>query len=411
MINGPVGRKNSNLIGIKGIMKIVVSFLLIINLSYSQQPIIGNVCQIGYGGIGSWFVLSVIFIFISFIFYLIVYFASLLLDMPVIVVKSKNEFVQVAATLVILMFIVGLVRFMCSFEPASVFSGYDRTCDYGAGNTNCNLIDSSIGYFKDLTTFNVDSLISVTVLSGLINNIANLKVGINIGGIGIKLKPFDVLNSLDSMTEKSQAALVGMMILVQTYAGVIVYAETAMLGYLLPLGILMRCFQPTRGFGGALIGLTISFLFIMPLMFVINDIAIGDNLNYMQNNLVDSFKPIIGHIKNTFGSNVNTQVDLYKQLFGIVSGSSSFKDLLSDLPGYFTNFISGSVKLISFIMFGLSVQIELSVFVYFMRLIAVAIVAGVILPVIDFAVIATSARSLTRLFGEQVDISNLTRMI
>jgi hypothetical protein len=38
-------------------------------------------------------------------------------------------------------------------------------------------------------------------------------------------------------------------------------------------------------------------------------------------------------------------------------------------------------------------------------------IAAVVLPVINFAVLAEVARALTHLLGEEIDISNLTRMI
>jgi len=401
--------------GLKWIILISLFILLSTNISYAQEPMVANICQTGFTGIGSWFVLSVIFIVISFMIYLLVYYASNFLNMSVISVTAKNELMQVAATLLILIFVAGLVRFMCTFEPASVFPEYSRyrTCDYG----ECNIMDATTGYFKDLTRYNINSLISVTVISTIINNLANIKVGINLWGMGMDAQPFNFLNKLDQITEISQATLITMTVLVQVYTGLLVFSQTALLGYILPLGILMRCFPPTRGFGGALIGLTIALLFIMPLTFVINDLAIGRDLNFLGSNVIESYKSVSNELLDELSdimSDVHTPVDFIQKLLGFKDaggGFATFEEFSHSMFDSFVNFMTGRVKLFGFLVTAPLVGFMLFVFTWLIRLITIVIVANLILPLINLAIIATATRELSRLFGEQIDISNLTRMI
>ena len=385
---------------------ILMLTLAISGTGYAQAPQIVNVCQAGMGVvITPWFIISILFILITFGIYLLVYFASMWLNMPVIGVTAKSEFIQVAATLIILIFIAGVITFMCTLKPVSFYPSYTRTC----GGADCTVITGSQEYIKDLVTYNVNGITVVTVASAGINNLANFKLGFKLWGIGIDdIKPFDFLNSLDFITSVSQTALISLILLTNAYYAVMIYTQTAMLGYLLPLGILMRCFQPTRGFGGAVIGVTFALLFIMPLTFVINDMAVGEQLNFiLGDNLVSTFTWYLEDMKNTFTGLFMNPIDMAKDIFGVTTAGGTPEDVAQEIKAHFWNHMNGGLNLVILQTMGLPIM----VYIWMMKIISAALVANFILPAINFAIITGSARALSRLFGEQIDITNLTRMI
>ncbi|HQT45002.1 MAG TPA: hypothetical protein PLO51_03430, partial [Candidatus Micrarchaeota archaeon] len=164
------------------------------------------------------------------------------------------------------------------------------------------------------------------------------------------------------------------------------YINIATLNFILPVGIFFRAFAPTRQFGGAMIGLALGLFIFYPLMLVFNDYAIRDAMNQTRADTVDK---IVGNYQSGYPTNQ-------------ASAETARSDATGNLLSQATPDSSGNIQAaqnVSTMVYGI-VRIAFNVFI-----------ASVVLVAINFAVLITVVKELSKLFGEEVDVASLTRMI
>lgn len=170
---------------------------------------------------------------------------------------------------------------------------------------------------------------------------------------------------------------------------VYVFALQGFLKYYLPFGIFLRCFTPTRRLGGTLIGMTIAFLLIFPAL-----ILLAYSVFYSQGGPMLSVTSMIEYYIN----------------------DTNFKQSFSD---FFTNnFTGGFVDLIGTAFGGIGTLLQALVGKFFLMMVILpisivswAFIIGFVVPAFNIIMFTQAARGLSKSFGEEVDISSLTRMI
>jgi hypothetical protein len=85
-------------------------------------------------------------------------------------------------------------------------------------------------------------------------------------GMGAVIKP-GYVNALQMMSVAY--------IIIRAQLLLLDFATFAMIKYYLPLGILLRCFAPTRRIGGTLIGLVLGLVLVFPSLIVVNGIFVN----------------------------------------------------------------------------------------------------------------------------------------
>jgi hypothetical protein len=161
------------------------------------------------------------------------------------------------------------------------------------------------------------------------------------------------------------------------------YMTVACLFYFMPFGIFLRAFEPTRKFGGTLLGLSLTFVLFYPIMIVLDDYVMFVPIN---NELVELRKNADVAEQHT---SKEAQVEAGKRVLEaqeeILEGKGTGAAWIS------TSAANGMLAV--------------------MKPAMLYVMAAVILPVINFAILVEIARSLTSMLGEDLDVSNLTRMI
>jgi len=209
----------------------------------------------------------------------------------------------------------------------------------------------------------------------LLTNITWASSPMSVGSTETPLQSFGQLNNILFMLVSGFSLS---FMLVQMQQKMVEYIAMAVLYYMMPFGVFFRAFEPTRQFGGTLIGLSIALLFFYPLMLSLNDYVV--------------YEPV-----------KSATTDLTTQLSNINSGSSAAPtgaQVIADLPKLSNptdrnELISGVTGTTFFLLKPLMVYLF----------------AAVILPVINFIVLVETTRALTKTFGEEIDVSNLTRLI
>lgn len=372
-------------------MLVVITLLFLINAAHAElfETFPKDVCGGNLGTFMSgWAVLCYLAILVSIGILTLIFLVSRALGIQKGEVWAKFEMAQVAVTVLILIVIVGFTEFiMCSdaFTPNSLF---------GAGGDN-SMIVSAENYLKDLSGYNFISF-NIIIFGNIVREaLGNLELKGELFGIEIMFKPLDGLNIWDFPFDIAQAALITIMITTATQIMLFAYVKEAMFGVFLPIGILLRCYEPFRKIGGALIGITIALGLFWPLMLVVNDIALEGigvddlliNTLITMNEQFERYNPF-DLLKNPLDPAkgfIQITVPTLTNPFGI---SLNHTPLLSPLYKFWSALQS-----------------------LLWNILAINVLGSLFLPLINFAVIATAMRELSRLFGEQADISNLTRMI
>lgn len=155
--------------------------------------------------------------------------------------------------------------------------------------------------------------------------------------------------------------------------------ENAFLNILLPAGVVLRCFTPTRDFGGVLIAIAIGLYLIYPALFAVFYIAKGAPTRD-----VPSISP----------------ARWWGELILIVATMSA------------VCMFSGLSCLVPALLGGVRVSYVTADYVQkFFISMGEAILYIFIVPAIVWIFIAVFVRELSKLLGEEVDISTLARMI
>ncbi len=169
------------------------------------------------------------------------------------------------------------------------------------------------------------------------------------------------------------------------------FATEVFLGYYLPIGVFLRCFLPTRRLGGTLIAVCLSFLLIFPFLTTLTYFIF-----YNENGPMITFRSFIVQYYGP-GGDFWTKISHFLNpftyssgLFGFVTGAlGSIGNLLQDVFG----------------------SIFLVIMVFPISVVGKAFMIGYLMPAFNILIFTQAALSLSKSFGEEVDISSLTRMI
>lgn len=154
------------------------------------------------------------------------------------------------------------------------------------------------------------------------------------------------------------------------------------LKYYLPLGILMRSFSPTRRIGGTIIAISLGFLFVYPFLIIIEGEFGLNSLNLMSEEFIPNFWTELG-------------------AFGVSSFVDAFGDGFTlDVFNLFGVILHSGIGIIAFGLLYL-----------FSSAASYAFLFGIFLPAFNVLILVTTIRYLGKSLGEEIDVTNLTRMI
>ncbi len=286
----------------------------------------------------------------------------------------KMDVYEFAVTIAIFVVLFMMLEGMCSVKTGWVFpdagqktfgtgtftSWADKSIYYSATNYLMDFADYSLWIMnmQYAVYMGVDWLTTMEITSVPMGLGATLKPT---SGLGAVIKP--VLNNAFS------AETIGV-ITAEAQAYVMDFGTYGMLKYFLPLGLVLRSFIPTRRIGGTLIALTCVFLFIYPLLVIPTYMVVNDSL--------------LGTIDYLKGADSA----------GVFGATSAFNIFLE----FYLKYLWGPNFLLTYSLM-------------MMPAIAKIFFGGVFMPLFNTIILVTFARYLSKTLGEEIDITNLTRMI
>lgn len=290
------------------------------------------------------------------------------------VARVKIELYELIVTAAIFAVLFMMLNGMCSIQTGWIFPG--------AGH-NSNVLGwedwsgKSIYYssFNYLMEFADDTLIVMSYQYlgyAFIDFLTSMEISSTPMGIGATMKPTSGLGAVvKPVLNNAFSVEILSVITAQAQVYVMDYGTYGMLKYLLPLALIMRSFTLTRRIGGTIISITIVFLFVYPLLvipsyMVVNDSLFGSISKYLQG----------GQYAGVWGAST--------YFWAVIE--MMFKFLWSP------DFLFGYALL-------------------FMPFIAKIFIGGVFMPLFNTIILTNTAKYLSRSLGEEIDITNLTRMI
>jgi hypothetical protein len=310
----------------------------------------------------------------------------------------KTEMYEVMISALLIPFIYGAVASMenltlGSFLPPELIPE-DTVTGTTAGTT---IYDASANYFMRVDNDMSGWLGMNYVFNMYVDQLASVTPYARPLGIGLVASPLAGLASPIKQLLYNMSVALSLAFIIN-YAQLVVYifALQAFLKYYLPLGIFFRCFTPTRRLGGTLIGVSLAFLFVFPALATITYTMFYNK----------SSGPLV-----SFGSLLNQYVgDLTNGSF-----SDNFKYFFgtnfSDVGGSVTDLISGVVGGIGTLLQRVVGNTFLMLMIFPISIVSWAFAIGFVVPAFNLIVFTQAAKSLSKSFGDEVDISSLTRMI
>jgi len=357
---------------------IVMLFLLsIISLSFANSC---NVAlQLDFGGAAgdpasvneNWKTWSVIGLFISSLIVALVYMFGKVSENVALLNRAKTDSVQIIATSVLLVLFYMFMTAACGIDPhqfginantmfdgAKLYFEYSRSVAFFAYNEAVNSIMLVSGMSSIFTRFSLWSYGAVIDLSGGDNPFVGFSTVVGI------------LQYMTNMTMLTVA-------MTTAYIDIFAIIENQLLNFLLPAGIVMRCFTPTREFGGVLIALAIGLFIFYPLMFSFSYMVLGNPGPKAQPSEAGWFTTVNGMAVLFASAGFVPHMTL-----AIIPMQIPF------VGGMGANAINDAIAAAG--------ETLLPVF---------------ILPAINWIIIVAFVRNLSKILGEEIDISSLSRMI
>ncbi|MFA5105839.1 MAG: hypothetical protein WC506_02665 [Candidatus Micrarchaeia archaeon] len=302
-----------------------------------------------------------------------------ILQNPKILVWAKIEMGQLAVSaMIVILVVAGLNVFACNlaFSDVKQFTGINDASINSLGiPNNANLIDASKDYGRWLVGFNHDVLVKIRSNIGKIELRAAFSrwecgsdaggfISCLVGGAGNSVAKYSgeytISGMLGGLLNTVSAAYLSSIFILFTLE----FLTSGLFAYFLPIGIMLRSVPFMRGFGGALIALVLVMYVGYPVMMMANLFL-----------WYPSYSSMDVHAKLGTAPNELSPI-----------GDNAVSALINGPPD-----IDPTPDLIF-----------LSTTSFFVTM---------FLPAINFIVLAAAARSLSRMLGDEIDISRLAQMV
>jgi len=354
----------------------------------------------GSGGFISWAGLTLLALITSSVILAFMYIWSVLFKNPQMTGMVKMEVYEVFVTAFIVVIVTMITGSLATLTVGTFFPSGLLPPDL-PGDTNIyeaaeqyfiKVKEEMLGWIELGYVFNIfaDQLASTTPYT---RPFSVGFVSTPFAGIGAPIK--QMLNH----------SLIGLVIAyVVNYAQyfTLLFSINVFLKYYLPLGVFLRCFTPTRKIGGSIIAATIGFLIVFPIL-----ATIGYLIFYSADGPMLSFSSFVG-LQDTDSFMGGFLKDLSDDMINwIYSGEDTDTNLLKIFGNMVFFPIYAIVKVVE-TLFGTLFFLVLG---FTAGILGRAFLIGYIVPTFNILILVQATKGLSKMIGEEIDISSLTRLI
>jgi hypothetical protein len=347
------------------------------------------------GGLWGWGGLAGAALMTSAVILALIYMWGVMFRNQGLVADTKQELYEVVVTAIMICFIFAGIGAMSSLSIGSFLPTAMIPTDV---DPSANVYNVTATYFLQVDRDMAGWLEMNYILNMYVDQIASVTPYARPLGVGLVASPMAGLATpLKQLFVNMTVALSIAFIINYAQYAVYIFSLQAFLNYYLPLGVFLRAFTPTRRIGGTLIGIALTFLFIFPALTCLTYVMF-----YLP--VASGGGPLVS----------------FRSMTGGYLADATFQD-------QFTSFMShsddeamgtGILDLITGAMGGIGTVLQnlvgttfLALLIFPIAVIAWAFVIGFILPAFNIMVLTQAAKMLSKSFGDEVDISTLTRMV
>jgi len=327
------------------------------------------------GGIlgADWKVLVFVGLLITIACLAVLYMVANFLRNARLIAWVNAEVFQVVATAVLAGIIIAWIGGMCSFPIGMLNDSY----------ANKSLYNVTDGYIQWGEQVGKDVFIYTIVTNYFLGLTTGYHFNFDPLGVGSKMTPLGAFSQVSNLMSVMMSTMMVSYLIFITQGLVIGYIQIAMVYFFLPLGLIMRALSPTREFGGAMVGLAIALLIFYPLTIVFNDMVV--RIPMEQNHV---FERINSDLLGFLSSNLDVIGAFVAIPFALFAGP-----------------IGGVVSVLGVL------KLVFALIQIFMRAAVYYFIIAVILPIFNFIFIIGITKDLSKVLGDEVDVTNITRMI
>jgi hypothetical protein len=297
----------------------------------------------------NWQGISILAASTVFIVAILAYTLGLALAHNKILAWAKEQMQEAILAMAITLFVVGFVSFLCTLDLQSLGLGP------GCGGATYNIIEAADCSLNKMYTTIIQGYLLVIGMNAVMSSWATMTLGKAPGGIGIIITPLAVLGDIASSLMLGTIVLLTSAILILTQIVILKMAESLFV-ILFPIGLILRSFGVTRGFGGGLMAIALGFFLFYPLLIVL------------------FYGSVVGDVQNDY-SGLNESFHTK----GLTASSADWFG--GPLLGFFVGFIGKTLM------------------------------GAIFAPLVMFMILVSFVKGLSMALGEEVDVSNLTRLI
>ena len=325
---------------------------------------------------GDWLSLSILALVVSTLALALLYMFASFFRHPQLITWTKFELFQVFGTAVIAVFFGITLWGACSFDMSFLDSGRYVAVAHGQTTNMYVIIDNYFDKLEDAGYYVFFLVAVVTKYFAFVSGVTMYSAPL---GIGSNERPLESLGQMNSLIFIALSGFTTSFLMLQLQMRMLDYLAFACIGYLFPMGIFFRCFEPTRSFGGTLLGISVSLFLFYPIIMVFNDYLMYSQID----DLTNSSKAALAGSEGKIGA-------------GSGLTGQNMADNMGNLNGAYFNTFSEGIT---------------GGFLFLIKPLMLYVIAAVVLPVINFIVLVEITRGATAFLGDEIDVSNLTRLI
>ncbi len=244
--------------------------------------------------------------------------------------------------------------------------------DYLAGTQNYTFMGVA---HRSVLTMSTSTLTSLIALDAVLGTIASLRISVAVFSFSFSYVMAPIISEIQYLVKLLSTVTIGTLV----QASVLVFVSVGTLSLILPAGLVLRSFYPTRKLGGFLIALSIGLYAVLPLSYVFNMMLVNSYLSDSQTAQISQVTLSASGMESSFLS------------LGSESNSSAGSGIGSKVSGMLSSFSAGVSTMIEEVLSSVS---------YF-------IVYVFILPAFSLVVTGISVKEFAELLGSEAPIGAL----
>jgi len=341
-------------------------------------------------GLWGWAGISGLALMTSAVFLAFIYLLGSLFRNPQTIAYVKQELYELFASAILIIFLFAIIA---SLQSMSIGSFLPQSMIPKGVDAKVNVYDATYNYYSQVSDDMEVWLNMNYAINMLVDQMASVTPYARPLGVGLVASPLAGLAApIKQLLYNMSVALSVAYIMNYAQLFVFVFSLQAFLKYYLPAGIFLRSFTPTRRLGGTIIGVSAAFLFIFPAL---------STLTYVM--MYNASGPVVSF---------TSMISAY---FGDLT-ANGIRQHMHDF--FISNYTSGLTDLATGVFGGMGSMMQMVVGKTFLALIllpiatiGLAFAIGFVIPAFNILIFTQAAKGLSKSFGEEVDISSLTRLI